>query len=71
MKAKTECYYPNLNKEYNMNQDETSNINETIDSINAYLDKRKMILIHLQKLMKLFDFLLVLMYSLYFYLYFL
>ena len=56
MKAKTECYYPNLNKEYNMNQDETSNINETIDSINAYLDKRKMILIHLQKLMKLFDF---------------
>ena len=47
MKERTEINYPYLKNEYNKFNEEQNNI---------YLKHRKMILVHLQKLMKLFDY---------------
>ena len=56
MKKKTALNYPNINNEFNMNEEEINN-KEIIDkSIDIYLNNRKIVLIILQKLMKIFDF---------------
>ena len=56
MKKKTEKEYPYLNNEFNMNTLEQMNKDATMKSINTYLKHRKMIILTLQKLMKLLDF---------------
>ena len=53
MKKKTEEEYPFLNNEYNINE---INYNDEMKSINLYLRQRKMIILTLQKMMKMFDF---------------
>ena len=56
MKAKTEMDFPFLNNEYNMNDDEKNNQEEFIKSIELYLSHRKMIIMIMQKMMKMLDF---------------
>jgi len=56
MKAKTEMDFPFLNNEYNMNDDEKNNQKEFIKSIDLYLSHRKMIIMTMQKMMKMLDF---------------
>ena len=55
MNKKTEIEYPYLNKEYNINELETDK-ECLLKSIKLYLKHRKMIIIILQKMMKMFDF---------------
>ena len=56
MKEKTDMDFPYLNNEYNMNDDEINNQEEFIKSINLYLSHRKMIIMTMQKMMKMLDF---------------
>ena len=56
MKTKTEHDYPFLNNEFNINNYEEYNLTNVYKSINIYLTKRKMIILTLQKMMKMFDF---------------
>ena len=56
MKEKTDMDFPYLNNEYNMNEDEKNNQEEFIKSIDLYLSHRKMILMTMQKMMKMLDF---------------
>jgi hypothetical protein len=56
MKKKTEKEYPYLNNEFNMNTIQERNKEVILKSINTYLKYRKMIILTLQKLMKLLDF---------------
>ena len=56
MKKKTEKEYPYLNNEYNMNELEEKNKEVILKSINTYLKNRKMVILTLQKLMKLLDY---------------
>ena len=56
MKKKTEKEYPYLNNEFNMNTIQEKNKEVILKSINTYLKYRKMIILTLQKLMKLLDF---------------
>ena len=55
MKKNTEINYPNLNNEFNMSEEELNDVEKANMSIDIYLKYRKMILIVLQKLIKLFD----------------
>ena len=56
MKKKTDLEYPNLNNEYNMGEQEKYNQEKILKSINLYLKQRKMIILTLQKMMKMLDF---------------
>ena len=56
MKQKTEIEYPYLNEEYNVSEEEKLNKENSLKSIKLYLKHRKMIILTLQKLMKMFDF---------------
>ena len=56
MKEKTEIDFPFLNNEYNMNDNEKNNQEEFIKSIDLYLSHRKMIIMTMQKMMKMLDF---------------
>ena len=56
MKKKTEKEYPYLNNEFNMNTIQEKNKEVILKSINTYLKYRKMVILTLQKLMKLLDF---------------
>ena len=56
MKEKTEKDFPFLNNEYNMNDEEKNNKEELLKSIDIYLTYRKMIIVILQKMMKMLDF---------------
>ena len=56
MKAKTDMDFPFLNNEYNMNDDEKNNQEEFMKSIDLYLSHRKMIIMTMQKMMKMLDF---------------
>ena len=53
---RTNTYYPNLNNEYNMDKEEMINTKKSNKFIDLYLDNRKVILLYLQKLMKIFDY---------------
>ena len=56
MKKKTDAEYPYLNKEYNID-DKNDNLKEKkMKSIKLYLQYRKMIIVTLQKFIKMFDF---------------
>ena len=56
MKKKTEEEYPYLNNDYNMNDIEKFNKEKLSKSIDNYLKHRKMIILTLQKMMKMLDF---------------
>ena len=56
MKKKTDLDYPNLNNEYNIGEGDKYNKENIIKSINLYLKHRKMIILTLQKMMKMLDF---------------
>ena len=56
MKKKTDLDYPNLNNEYNIDEGDKYNKENIIKSINLYLKHRKMIILTLQKMMKMLDF---------------
>lgn len=56
MKKRTEDDYPYLNKEYNMNDIEKGDKESLLKTLNLYLKKRKMVIMTLQKMMKMFDF---------------
>ena len=56
MKKKTDLEYPNLNNEYNIGESEKYNKEKLLKSINLYLKHRKMIILTLQKMMKMLDF---------------
>ena len=56
MKKNTENKYPYLNEEYNMNDEEKLDKENILKTIKLYLKNRKMIILTLQKLMKMFDF---------------
>ena len=56
MKKKTTFHYPNLNNEFNISEEELKNKEEIKESIDIYLKKRNIVLVILQKLMKIFDF---------------
>ena len=55
MKKKTETDFPFLNNEYNMSGKELENKEETMKSIDIYLNNRKMIIMTIQKMMKMLD----------------
>ena len=56
MKKKTEKDYPYLNNEYYMDDIKKYNKESFMKSINLYLKQRKMIILVLQKMMKMLDF---------------
>ena len=56
MKKKTEKDYPYLNNEYYMDDIKKYNKESFMKSINLYLKHRKMIILVLQKMMKMLDF---------------
>ena len=56
MKKKTEENYPYIYEEYNMNKNDKHIKEKSIKALNIYLKYRKMLLLKLQKLMKLFDY---------------
>ena len=56
MIKKTDLEYPNLNNEYNIGEGEKYNKEKIVKSINLYLKQRKMIILMLQKMMKMLDF---------------
>ena len=56
MKKKTDLEYPNINNEYNISEEEKYNKEKILKSINLYLKHRKMIILTLQKMMKMLDF---------------
>lgn len=55
MKKKTETDFPFLNNEYNMSDKELENKDEAMKSIDLYLNNRKMIIMTIQKMMKMLD----------------
>ncbi len=67
MKKKTESDYPYLSNEYNMNEKEKNNKESFLTSINLYLKYRKIIILTLQKMMKMFDFTDLIFYQCLFY----
>ena len=56
MKKKTEEKYPHIYEEFNLSKNDDHIKEKTMKSLNIYLKYRKMILIKLQKLMKIFDY---------------
>ena len=56
MKKKTEEEYPFLNNEYNLTEIEKYNKEKLLKSIDLYSKYRKMIILNLQKMMKMLDF---------------
>ena len=56
MKKKTEFEYPHINNDYNMSEIESYNQEKLFKSINIYLKHRKMIILTLQKMMKMLDY---------------
>ena len=57
MKKKTEEYYPNIYEEFNINKIESRiNKDKKLKCINLYLNHRRILLITLQKLIKIFDY---------------
>ena len=56
MKKRTDQDYPYLNNEYNMSDIEKYNKERLLKSINIYLKNRKMIILTLQKMMKMLDY---------------
>ena len=56
MKEKTEKDFPFLNNEYNMNDEEKNNKENLLKSIDIYLKYREMIIVILQKMMKMLDY---------------
>ena len=56
MKKKTEEKYPHIYEEFNIIKNDDHIKEKTMKSLNIYLKYRKMILIKLQKLMKIFDY---------------
>ena len=55
MKKNTEINFPNLINEFNMSKEEQMDVEKSNMSIDIYLRHRKMILILLQKIIKIFD----------------
>ena len=56
MKKKTEEKYPHIYEEFNISNNDDHIKEKTMKSLNIYLKYRKMILLKLQKLMKIFDY---------------
>ena len=56
MKKKTEEKYPHIYEEFNLSKNDDHIKEKAMKSLNIYLKYRKMILIKLQKLMKIFDY---------------
>ena len=56
MKKKTEEKYPHIYEEFNIIKNDDHIKEKTMKSLNIYLKYRKMILLKLQKLMKIFDY---------------
>ena len=67
MKKNSEIEYPYLNEEYNMNEEEKVDKENFFKTINLYLKNRKMIILTLQKMMKMFDFTDLIFYQCLFY----
>ena len=67
MKEKTEFEYPYLNEEYNMSNEEKLDIECFTKSIKLYLKHRKMIILTLQKMMKMLDYTDLIFYQCLFY----
>ena len=67
MKEKTEFEYPFLNEEYNMSNEEKLDIECFTKSIKLYLKHRKMIILTLQKMMKMLDYTDLIFYQCLFY----
>ena len=55
MKKKVEADFPFFNNEYNLSDKELENKDETMKSIDLYLKNRKMIIMTIQKMMKMLD----------------
>jgi len=68
MKKKTEEKYPHIYEEFNINKDDLHAQEKSMKSLNIYLKYRKMLLLKLQKLMKIFDYCDVSFYQTLFYL---
>ena len=68
MKKKTEECYPYIYEEFNINKSDKQIKEKTVQSINIYLKFRKMLLLNLQKLMKMFDYCDMIFYQTLFYL---
>ena len=56
MKKKTEEKYPHIYEEFNINENDNHIKEKTMKSMNIYLKYRKMMILKLQKLMKIFDY---------------
>ena len=67
MKSMTDNKYPYLNNEYNINDEDTILKENLLKSINIYLKHRKLILLTLQKFMKMFDYTDLIFYQCLFY----
>ena len=67
MKKITEKEFPYINEEFNINDEEKLNKENVLNSIKLYLKHRKMIILTLQKMMKMFDFTDLIFYQCLFY----
>ena len=68
MRQCTELGYPFLNEEYNMTPEENNNKEKIYKSLDLYFNYRKMIIVNLQKMVKMFDFSDLIFYQSLFYL---
>ena len=68
MKKKTEEEYPFIYQEFNVNKDDKFIKEKSLKSLNIYLRHRKMLLLKLQKIIKIFDYCDLIFYQCLFYL---